>query len=80
MKVTLSPSYELTTEHPSSSYGQPVLVKRGTGEAFGPGDIIKAFPSFGFMPAALVVRRLAKRIIIDEENSDIIERFIGGMK
>jgi hypothetical protein len=42
MKATLAPSWDLTTEHAASSYGQPVLVNRGTGEAFGPGDILAA--------------------------------------
>ena len=30
----------LTTEHPSSNYGIPVLVDRETGQAFGRGDLI----------------------------------------
>lgn len=45
MQVNLSGSWELSTDHAASSYGQPVLVNRATGEAFGPGDILKPYPS-----------------------------------
>jgi hypothetical protein len=58
MKVTLSPSFELTNEHAASSYGQPVLVRRATGEAFGPTDILKPYPSWGFMLARDAVKRM----------------------
>ena len=60
MKVTLTPSWILTTEHASSSYGQPVLVNRGSQEAFGPGDIVKPYPSWGYMLAADAVKRMVK--------------------
>ena len=40
MKTILAPSWILTTDHSASSYGQPVLVYRATGEAYGPSDII----------------------------------------
>ncbi len=46
MKIQLTPSYELTNEHSASSYGRPVLVNRGSGEAYGPGDIVRAYPSW----------------------------------
>ena len=33
--------FELTTEHAAASYGQPVLVDRETGEAYGPADLVE---------------------------------------
>lgn len=35
---TTARKYTLTTDHPSSSYGVPVLVRESTGEVFGPQD------------------------------------------
>ena len=60
-EVVLTPSYVLTTEHATSKSGQPVLVHRVTGEAFGPGDILEALPSWGwaYTPAWLAVERMA---------------------
>jgi hypothetical protein len=75
MKTSLSPSWELSTENAASSYGRPVLVNRTTGETFGTADILKAYPSFGFMPAAEVVRRLAKTKKLDDEGRDLVARF-----
>lgn len=75
MTVTLTPSYELTTENASSSYGQPVLVKRATGEAFGPGDILEPFPSWGLMPAARAVARMAKTASLDDEEQALVAKF-----
>jgi len=76
MQATLSPSWELSTEHATSSYGQPVLVHRTTGDAYGPGDILSAYPSYGLLPAAAVVRRLAKTATLDEEGRALVERFV----
>lgn len=35
-----SERFYLTSEHPSSKYGLPVLVDRETGKAFGRGDLV----------------------------------------
>jgi hypothetical protein len=45
MKLALSASWELTTEHAASIAGQAVLVHRGTGEASAPWDVLQPFPS-----------------------------------
>jgi len=37
-EVAASKDYLITTEHGASSYGQPVVVDRKTGEAFGPAE------------------------------------------
>lgn len=62
MQVTLTPSYELSDEHSASSYGQGVLVNRKSGEAFGPGDIIRAYPCWPFQPASQAVERMTRRL------------------
>jgi hypothetical protein len=70
MQIILSPSWILTDEHSASNEGIPVLANRGTGEAYGPGDTIRAHPSQGLVPAARVVDRLLgekKRELTEEE-------------
>lgn len=80
MQVNLSGSWELSTDHAASSYGQPVLVNRTTGEAFGPGDILKPYPSYGFMSAAEAVRRLSKTADLDAEGRDLAAKFADFLK
>jgi hypothetical protein len=58
--VFLTPSFELTTEHPGSSYGQPVLVRRNTGDVYGPLDVAQFYPSWGYMTACRAVERMLK--------------------
>lgn len=45
MNILLAPSWIMTTEHPLSDFGIPVLVNRDTGEAFGPADTPQPPPS-----------------------------------
>jgi hypothetical protein len=58
MQMILSQSWVLTDEHSASNEGTPVLVNRATGEAYGPADTVRAYPSHGLLPAARVVDRL----------------------
>ena len=58
--IQLTPSWMLTTEHPSSHDGIPVLVNRTTGEAYGPHDVVRAYASPGLAPAAHFVVRIVK--------------------
>jgi hypothetical protein len=37
-------TWELSTEHAACSYGQPVLVNRATGDAYGAADVLKPYP------------------------------------
>ena len=76
-KTQLTPSWILTTDHEASSYGQPVLVKRSTGEAFGRSDILEAYRSWGFLPAAKVVERMAKTRAMSEAERELVGRFCG---
>jgi hypothetical protein len=79
MEITLAPSWILTTDHAASSYGQPVLVKRSTKEAFGPGDIVQVYPSWGFQPAGQAVARFAKQAQLDAHGAALVARFVGSL-
>ncbi len=75
MRSILSPSWELSTENAASSYGQPVLVSRVDGEVYGPGDIIRPYPSWGTMTAIAAVLRMAKTKELDEDGQNLVARF-----
>jgi len=60
MTLRLSGNWELSTEHQASTDGRPVLVRRGTREAYGPDDVLQMFPSYGLLPARQAVARLAR--------------------
>lgn len=77
MRAILSETWELSTDHAASSYGQPVLVHRPTGEAYGPGDILKPYPSYSYMPASEAVRRLAKTARLEANAQPLVARFVG---
>lgn len=77
MKTSISPSWELTTEHAASSCGQPVLRHRFSGDIYGPGDIVTAYASFGPMPARAAVKRLAKTAKLDADGRELVIRFCG---
>jgi hypothetical protein len=75
-KLTLKPSWELTTEHAASSYGQPVLVNRGSGEAYGPGDILRPYTSWGYITAAAAVERMTSIRNLTDDERIFVERFV----
>lgn len=64
-------SYTLTTDHPSSSYGQPVLVD-GEGRAYGPGDWI--IGPFGVPVNAGLYAREREGLDFDRED---VTAFVG---
>jgi hypothetical protein len=76
MKATLSPRWELSTDHAASHGGAPVLVDRDTGDAYGPGDILQVSNSWGFLPAARVVARLAQAADLDTAEQALVDRFV----
>jgi len=78
MKAMLSPSWELSTEH-ARSHGQPVLVKRSTKEVFGPGDMVRVYPAWGFLPAVQAVARLATLKRLDADDTALVARFVGSL-
>ena len=75
MQVTLSGTWALSTDHAASSYEQPVLVNRPSGDAYGPGDIVQLYPSYGFLPAADGVRRLAKTAKLSADGRLMVATF-----
>jgi len=77
MQVKLTASYFLTTDHPKSRLGQPVLVNRTTGEAFLPSDAFVAYESWQKMPAAQVVTKMTSWRDFSGEERSLIELFVG---
>lgn len=77
MQVKLTASYFLTTDHPKSRLGQPVLVNRTTGEAFLPSDAFVAYESWQKMPAAQVVAKMTSWRDFSGEERSLIELFVG---
>ena len=59
-------AWKLTTNHPSSSYGKPVLVD-DDGEAYGPCDLI--LTEDGVISAAELARQLAKAGELEDETT-----------
>lgn len=76
MEIQLTPSYILTNEHSASSYGQPVLVNRGSGAAYGPGDILQPYPSWGYIPATRAVERMTASCNLNEEQQAFVAKFV----
>ena len=79
MKAILGPNWELSTDHAASSAGQPVLVNRGTDKAYGPRDILEPYPSWGRMPAARAVARIAETKALDTDGEALVARFVGSV-
>jgi hypothetical protein len=79
MHTALAPSWDLTTDHAASSHGQPVLLNRETGKVYGPGDILKAYPTWDFLSAVAVVDRLLKGKALDADTETMVTRFVGGV-
>jgi hypothetical protein len=77
MELILAPSWILTTDHAASSDGQPVLVHRGTGEAYAPWDALQPYPSWEWSTAAVAVARLAKQTQLDAAGAALVARFVG---
>jgi hypothetical protein len=77
MKVQLAPSWELTTTHAGSSRGIPVLVNGATGIAYGPADIIQAYPRWGDLSAARVAKRMAPTAQLTEAGRRLLAVFVG---
>ncbi len=79
MKATLTPTWELSTEHAACSHGQPVFVHRATGIAYKPGDILEAYGGWGLIPARRVVTRLARLVRLEAEGRALVAGFVGSL-
>jgi hypothetical protein len=65
----------LRTDPCACSYEQPVLVNRGSGEAYGKGDIVKPYPSWDYMLARDAVLRMMKTADLSEDEKEFCGRF-----
>jgi hypothetical protein len=79
MKAILSPDWELSTDDPASSDGQPVLVNRSTWKAFRPGDKVKLYTSQGYTKAVHAVARLAETAKLNVDGGALVARFVGSL-
>ena len=77
MRVALTPTWGLSTEHAKCVHGEPVLVHRDTAIAYRPGETLEAYPYWGVRSAADVVAQLAKMVRLDVEARRLVDRFMG---
>lgn len=54
-------------------------MHRATGAAFGAGDLVTLYPSYGFLPAAHAVFRLAKTKRLSSSAAALVNRFVGSL-
>jgi len=71
MKLKLTPSFYLTDELEDS----PRVVHQQTGQDHGPSDIVRWYPSWGWQPCRLSVRRAAALIQLSPDGVDLVSRF-----
>lgn len=74
--IVLTPSFVLTTDHPQSRYGIPVLLHRQDGTAYGPADILQPYPSRGMAPAAHFVVEMVRVKDLDPEARTAVANFL----
>jgi hypothetical protein len=79
MTARLSPDWELSTDDPASSHGQPVLVNQTTGQTFGPRDRVKTNLNHGYAKAADAVARLAESAKLNVDGGTLVARFVGSV-
>ena len=75
MKVSPTPSWELTNEHATSAYAVPVLVNRHDGRAYGRGGILSPDPSWIAMTAASAVTRMKHGRVLTAKEEEFLARF-----
>jgi len=62
MTANLTALFQLTTEHPKSHYGIPVLLHRQSGDIYGAADVIKPLPNAHLLTAAAFVLRHSRKL------------------
>jgi hypothetical protein len=62
MTANLNESYQLTTEHPKSHYGIPVLLNRHSGDTYVAANVIKPLPNANLLTAAAFVLRHSRKL------------------
>ena len=73
MKLILTPSYYLTDETAAQT---PRLVKRSTGEEFGPDDILQWYPSWEIRPVWHSVGRAVAIMQLTDAEQALVSAFI----
>ena len=85
MEIVLKPQYcapaqhqrwVLTTNHSASNYDKPMLIHPGTGQAYGPGDNLEAYPDWGYLTAREVVKRMIETSNLKDEELSLVNKFI----
>ena len=79
MEARLSSKWTLSTNHPASSFGIPVLVDVKSKEAYGSGDLVCPGKSGYFMRAAQVVLRISRRGKLDSNGEELVSRFLNAI-
>jgi hypothetical protein len=75
MELHLTHSWILSTDHPRSSHGVPVLIHVGTQDAYTPGDIVTCYPDWGSMTAVHAVHRMARAADLTPEQQHFVDSF-----
>lgn len=79
MKLDLNNYWYLSDEHNASSHGAPLLVDKESGEAYGPGDIVKPDPSGKYVRAVRAVDRfleVMKKELTEKEMAFVRKFFL----
>jgi hypothetical protein len=85
MEIVLKPQYcapaqhqrwVLTTNHSASNYDKLILIHPKNGEAYGPGDILEAYPNWGYLTAREVVKRMIETSNLKYEELSLVNKFI----
>ena len=71
MRLTLTASYYLTDENET-----PRLVHRHSGREYGPYDIAQLYPSWSLQSIRQSVRRAARTLQLNDEESSLISAFV----
>jgi len=62
MTANLNDLFQLTTEHPKSHYGVPVLLHLRSGDTYVAADVIKPLPNANLLTAAAYVLRHRRKL------------------
>ena len=74
-RLRLSDQWILTTEHPASSHGEPMLVYSQDGVAYKWGDIVSRTPNDGYLSATDLVDNLLWGPGLSETELELVRRF-----
>lgn len=76
MNIQLTPSFVLTSEHPKSHFGVPVLLHRVDGAVYGPADLLEPYRSHGEATAAHFVHGIVKTLTLDDPQREAVAKYL----